>query len=153
MWVAVRTLEQNYRAKLFTEINEYEFNSISITRRIKLSRVCMHSASAGLIFIFVCPFWNLDTVASNAIQTIVNEKTHLINYCLNCIRRDENSKSKTGLNIPCIKANDCKRNWSVKLNTNIRICPPWIIALARLLVVWIQNFNFYHANTNIKNFT
>ena len=28
------------------------------------------------------------SVASNAIQTIDNEMSQLINYCLNCIRRD-----------------------------------------------------------------
>ena len=36
-------------------------------------------------------------VASNAIQTIDNQGSHLIIYCLNCIRRDGNSTSKTGL--------------------------------------------------------
>jgi hypothetical protein len=44
-------------------------------------------------------------VASNAIQTTENEKTQLINYCLNCIRRDENSTSETGLSLQniCVK--------------------------------------------------
>ena len=37
------------------------------------------------------------SVASNAIQTIDNEVSHLIIYCLNCIRRDGNSTSKMGL--------------------------------------------------------
>ena len=38
-------------------------------------------------------------VASNAIQTIDNEVSHLIIYCLNCIRCDGNSTSKTGLKL------------------------------------------------------
>ena len=38
------------------------------------------------------------SVASNAIQTIDNELTYLIIFCLNCIRCDGNSKSKPGLN-------------------------------------------------------
>ena len=37
------------------------------------------------------------SVASNAIQTKDNEVSQLIIYCLNCIRRDGNSTSKTGL--------------------------------------------------------
>ena len=37
------------------------------------------------------------SVASNAVQTIDDETAHLIIYCLNCIRRDENSTYKTGL--------------------------------------------------------
>jgi hypothetical protein len=43
------------------------------------------------------------SVASNAIQTMDNEITQLINYCLNCIRRDENSTSKTGLRMNAIQ--------------------------------------------------
>ena len=39
------------------------------------------------------------SVASNAIQTIVNELRHLIIYCLNCIRRDWNATYKTGLSL------------------------------------------------------
>ena len=45
------------------------------------------------------------SVASNAIQTIDNEVSHLIIYCFNCIRRDGNSTSKTGLNRQNIKKN------------------------------------------------
>ena len=37
------------------------------------------------------------SVASNAMQTIDNEVSHLIIYCFNCIRNDGNSTSKTGL--------------------------------------------------------
>ena len=42
------------------------------------------------------------SVASNAIQTIDNEMTYLIINCLNCIRCDGNSTSKTGLTRPNI---------------------------------------------------
>ena len=36
---------------------------------------------------------------SNAIQTTDNEMSHLIIYCLNCIRRDWNATYKTGLRL------------------------------------------------------
>ena len=38
-------------------------------------------------------------VASNAIQTMDNAASRFIISCLNCIRRDENSTSKTGLTL------------------------------------------------------
>jgi hypothetical protein len=38
-------------------------------------------------------------VASNAIQTMYNEMTNFIIYCLNCFRCDQNSTYETGLSI------------------------------------------------------
>ncbi len=40
------------------------------------------------------------SVASNAIQTIDNETTYLIIYCLNCVRRDGNSTYTTDSQLP-----------------------------------------------------
>ena len=49
------------------------------------------------------------SIASNVIQTIDNEASRLITYCLNCIRRDKNSTPKTGLSFIDADKNSTER--------------------------------------------
>ena len=54
-------------------------------------------------------------VASNAIETKDNEASHLIIFCFNCIRCDENKTFKTGLIIRRLRndGNDNATNQSL----------------------------------------
>jgi hypothetical protein len=58
----------------------------------------------------------------------LNEVYHLIIYCLNCIRRDQNSTYKTGL-----RKSTVKRDHSSLINSHSRVTEVYSVKFSRVL--------------------
>ncbi len=86
------------------------------------------------------------SVSSNAIQTIDNETTFLIIYCLNSIRRDRNSTKKCRFPLHCrslvwpARAERIRFTFAISLSNLSAFCLP--LCVRTRLKVELRTFNF-----------